>query len=74
MQLSRTSAATSVGDLYALIRDKRELTRGQIGNLTGLSRTAVNARVRELTSRGLVIEDEHAPSTGGRPATLLRIN
>ncbi|PRC44322.1 sugar kinase, partial [Mycobacterium sp. ITM-2017-0098] len=42
--------------------------------LTGLSRTAVNARVRELTSRGLVIEDEHAPSTGGRPATLLRIN
>jgi predicted NBD/HSP70 family sugar kinase len=39
-----------------------------------LSRTAVNARVRELTSRDLVIEHERAPSTGGRPATLLRFN
>jgi predicted NBD/HSP70 family sugar kinase len=72
--LFRTSAATSTGDLYALIRDKRELTRTEIGKLTGLSRTAVNARVRELTSRELVIESEHAPSTGGRPATLLRLN
>lgn len=74
MPLFRTSAATSVGDLYALIRDKRELTRAEIGKLTGLSRTAVTARVRELTSRALVIEHERAPSTGGRPATLLRFN
>lgn len=74
MPLFRTTAATSTGALYALIRDKGELTRAQIGQLTGLSRTAVNARVRELTSRGLAIESDHAPSTGGRPATLLRLN
>jgi len=63
-----------VGEVYRLIRDKRDLTRSEIGVLTGLSRTAVNARVRELTSRDLVSEREQAPSTGGRPATLLSFN
>ena len=74
MPLFRASAATSVGDLYALIREKRDLTRAEIGKLTGLSRTAVNSRVRELTSRDLVIEHDQAPSTGGRPPTLLSFN
>lgn len=74
MPVFRTSPATSVGEVYTLIRDKRDLTRTEIGALTGLSRTAVNARVRELTSRELVLEREQAPSTGGRPATLLSFN
>lgn len=74
MALFRTSSATSVGDVFALIRDKRELTRTEIGRFTGLSRTAVNARVSELTSRALVVEREQAPSTGGRPAALLSLN
>ncbi|WP_163766448.1 ROK family transcriptional regulator [Mycolicibacterium parafortuitum] len=74
MPLFRTSAATSVGELYALIREKRGMTRAELGKLTGLSRTAVTARVRELTTRGLVVEDAQAPSSGGRPATLLRFN
>ncbi|NVN52299.1 Transcriptional regulator, ROK family [Mycolicibacterium hippocampi] len=60
--------------MYALIREKREVTRSEIGKLTGLSRTAVTARVRELTARNMVIEHEHALSTGGRPATLLSFN
>ena len=70
----RTASATSVGDLYALIRDKRDVTRSAIGKLTGLSRTAVSSRVRELTDRNLVIEREQAASTGGRPPTLLSFN
>nr|WP_256736270.1 ROK family protein [Mycolicibacterium hippocampi] len=70
----RISPATTVGDVYALIREKREVTRSEIGKLTGLSRTAVTARVRELTARNMVIEHEHALSTGGRPATLLSFN
>lgn len=57
-----------------MIREKREVTRSEIGKLTGLSRTAVTARVRELTARNMVIEHEHALSTGGRPATLLSFN
>ncbi|MDY6999476.1 MAG: ROK family transcriptional regulator [Actinomycetota bacterium] len=74
MPLFRTSSATSVGELYALIRDKRDTTRAEVGQLTGLSRTAVSSRVRELTTRGLVVERDQAPSTGGRPATLLSFN
>lgn len=74
MALFRTSSASSVGDVFALIRHKRDLTRTEIGRLTGLSRTAVTARVSELTSRDLVVEREQAPSTGGRPAALLSFN
>ena len=60
-----------MGDLYALIRQKRRVTRAEIGALTGMSRTAISARVSELTARRLVVEQEQAPSTGGRPPTLL---
>jgi predicted NBD/HSP70 family sugar kinase len=64
----------SVGDIYALIRDRRDITRTEIGQLTGLSRTAVSARVAALAAHGLIIERELAPSTGGRPASFLTFN
>lgn len=70
----RTAPVTAVDDLYALIRDKRAVSRAEIGALTGMSRTAVAARVRQLTARGLVVEQEQAPSSGGRPATLVSFN
>jgi predicted NBD/HSP70 family sugar kinase len=74
MAFSRTSTSTSAGDIYALIRDRRAITRAEIRQLTGLSRTAVTARVAALAARDLVIEREQAPSTGGRPATYLTFN
>ena len=61
----------TVGDVFALIRDRRDITRAEIGQLTGLSRTAVAARIAALSALGLVREREQAPSTGGRPPTLL---
>lgn len=61
----------SAGDVFALIRELRDTTRAELGQLTGLSRTAVGARVAGLIELGLVAESEPAPSTGGRPATLL---
>jgi predicted NBD/HSP70 family sugar kinase len=64
----------SAGDIYALIRQRRDITRAEIGQLTGLSRTAVSARVAALAARGLVIERELAPSTGGRPASFVTFN
>lgn len=65
---------STVGDVFALIRQRRDITRTEIGQLTGLSRTAVSARVASLAAQGLVVESEQAPSTGGRPATLLSFN
>lgn len=59
------------GDVLALIKERRDVTRTEIGHLTGLSRTAVASRIAALASLGLVTEREQAPSTGGRPATLL---
>jgi predicted NBD/HSP70 family sugar kinase len=64
----------SAGDIYALIRQRRDITRAEIGQLTGLSRTAVSARVAGLEAQGLVIERELAPSTGGRPAGFVTFN
>ena len=61
----------SVGDVFVLIRELRDTTRTELGQLTGLSRTAVAARVASLTESGLVAESEQAASTGGRPATML---
>lgn len=61
----------TAGDVFTLIRDRRDITRTEIGQLTGLSRTAVASRIASLTALGLVAEREQAPSTGGRPPTLL---
>jgi len=62
---------TSAGDVFALIRELRDTTRAELGQLTTLSRTAVAARVAALLDLGLVAESEQAASTGGRPATML---
>jgi predicted NBD/HSP70 family sugar kinase len=62
---------TSAGDVFALIRELRDTTRAELGQLTALSRTAVASRVAALLDLGLVAESEQAPSTGGRPACML---
>jgi predicted NBD/HSP70 family sugar kinase len=61
----------TAGDVFVLIRELRDTTRAELGQLTGLSRTAVAARVAALMEVGLVAESERAASTGGRPATML---
>ena len=64
----------TAGDVLALIRDGRASTRSEVGRLTGLSRTAVAARVGNLLAAGLVVEGEEGPSSGGRPPVRLRFN
>ena len=61
----------TVGEVFALIRDGDADTRAEIGRMTGLSRTAVAARVADLQARGLVIERADDRSTGGRPPSRL---
>jgi DNA-binding transcriptional ArsR family regulator len=71
---SPTSPAATAGEVLALIRSGRAATRGALGRATGLSRTAVNARLSALADAGLVLEGEEESATGGRPATTLVLN
>ena len=69
-----SASPASAGEIFALIRDSVATTRSDIRRVTGLSRSAVAARVAELTDRGLVVERQEGLSTGGRPPTLLAFN
>ena len=42
-------------------------SRSEVADRTGLSRAIVAARLGELLDRGLVVEGDRGPSTGGRP-------
>ena len=68
----RTPAST--GEVFALIRSGAASTRSEIARATGLSRTAVTARLAALMAAGLVVEAEEGPSSGGRPPSTLRFN
>ncbi|MCD4523484.1 ROK family protein [Nocardioides sp. cx-173] len=58
---------TSAGDVLDLVRSGRASTRSELRRLTGLSRTAVVARVSALAEAGLLLVGEELASTGGRP-------
>lgn len=64
-------ATTTAGELLRLVRSGRASTRADLGRLTGLSRTAVTARVAALTGAGLLQPGGELASTGGRPPTEL---
>ncbi|MCX6398332.1 MAG: ROK family protein [Propionibacteriales bacterium] len=74
----RTSPAVresaTAGDLLALVRSGRALTRADLRTATGLSRTAVVARVNALADAGLLQLGAELASTGGRPAGGLVFN
>ncbi|MDP3890569.1 MAG: hypothetical protein Q8Q44_05020, partial [Nocardioides sp.] len=68
------SGTATAGEVLGLVRSGRATTRAEVGRLTGLSRTAVSARLAGLLDRGLVLEGEQVASTGGRPAARLHFN
>jgi predicted NBD/HSP70 family sugar kinase len=76
IRTSRPAAGppATAGEVFGLIRDGVATTRTEVRRLTGLSRTAVAARVAALAERGLVVEREEGLSTGGRPPVLLKFD
>jgi len=68
------SSLHTAGDLLDLIRTGRAATRTDLQRLTGLSRTAVGARVTALARAGLVVQGDESVSTGGRPPGTLLFN
>ena len=69
-----SASPATAGQVFRLVLEDRANTRADIGKVTGLSRTAVTARVGQLIAQGLVNEHTHAESTGGRPAGRLSFN
>lgn len=69
-----SAAPATAGELLDLVRSGRASTRSQLRALTGLSRTAVTARVSSLTGAGLLVLGEELASTGGRPPGALVFN
>jgi predicted NBD/HSP70 family sugar kinase len=64
----------TAGQILQLILSEAANSRSEIGRLTGLSRTAVTARVNQLMAHSLIVEDTTTESTGGRPAGRLSFN
>lgn len=60
--------------LLQAIRDAGTLSRADLARMTGLSPAAVTANVQRLVADGLVGEGGTAPSTGGKPPTLIEIS
>ena len=68
-------ATGSPGGVLRLIREGRAVTRTDVMDVTGLSRSTVMQRLGVLLSAGLVLEQPEAgPSSGGRRPAALSFN
>ncbi|MCS5730136.1 ROK family transcriptional regulator [Herbiconiux moechotypicola] len=65
---------THVGEVLALFREHGELSRTDVIDLSGLSRSTVNQRLAALHSAGLIEEIGGGESTGGRPSSRFALN
>ena len=74
IRLMTTATPASAGELLELVRTGRAETRSGLRSITGLSRTAVVARVQALVQAGLLLAGEELASTGGRPPGALLFN
>jgi len=63
----------SAGHIFQMIR-RRPTSRAEIARATGLARSTVSQRIAQLLELGLIAEDSDVRSTGGRPATRLRLH
>lgn len=67
-------AENSAGDLLALVRTGKARTRGELQQVTGLSRSTVTSRLDVLIDAGYLHEVGTHESTGGRPSVLIEFN
>jgi predicted NBD/HSP70 family sugar kinase len=75
MSLAPAPANGSPGRVLQLIREGRAVTRTDVMDVTGLSRSTVMQRLGVLRSAGLLLEQPEAgPSSGGRRPAALTFN
>ena len=65
---------TGPGDVLELIRHGHARTRGEVLDVTGLSRMTVAQRIDALLAAGLLVEGRLGDATGGRRPRSLRFN
>ena len=65
---------TGPGEILELIRHGRATTRGDVLEMTGLSRMTVAQRLDALLAAGLIVEGETGEATGGRRRRSLAFN
>ncbi|MGW9159342.1 ROK family protein [Microbacterium sp. NPDC055665] len=62
------------GEVLDLIRERRALTRGDVLEITGMSRMTVATRIDALLEAGLIVESGSARVSAGRPSRRLEVN
>ncbi|WP_110587970.1 ROK family transcriptional regulator [Microbacterium suaedae] len=62
------------GDVLELVRVHGSLTRGEVRELTGLSRMTVSTRIDALLDSGLLVEGEANRNSTGRPSRQLHFH
>jgi predicted NBD/HSP70 family sugar kinase len=68
---SSTETRSAVLDL---IRSSGEITRVELSRRAGLTEATISKIVNDLIANGVVVTSGRARSTGGKPATLLRLS
>ncbi len=63
---------THLAKIYEIISTRRTVSRPEIAELTGLSRTAVGIYIDNLIHQGFVEESGRGSSRGGRPPMIIR--
>jgi predicted NBD/HSP70 family sugar kinase len=62
------------GDVLELIRHGRATTRGDVLEITGLSRMTISQRLDALLAAGMIVEGQTSAATGGRRRRSLAFN
>src|SRR5689334_10579547 len=65
---------TGPGDVLDLIRQGRATTRGDVLEITGLSRMTIAQRIDALLAAGMIVEGDTTEATGGRRRRSLMFN
>ncbi|MEV6037239.1 ROK family transcriptional regulator [Nonomuraea sp. NPDC052116] len=74
MTTGSNGQSAGAGALLAILRDGRARTRGELAQLTGLSRSTVSQRLDALIAGSWVVAADDSISSGGRPAAVFAFN
>ncbi|HUX22908.1 MAG TPA: ROK family transcriptional regulator, partial [Spirochaetia bacterium] len=70
--MTDTPRSTHLTKVYEIISSRRTISRPELAELTGLSRTAIGLYIDNLIQRGFVEESGRGSSRGGRPPMIIR--